>query len=98
MPSSPKRAYSLPGSYINSHFPDFINFGEEDIARPYGANALRGSRQDHIARMQRVERRGELDQFWNAKNKVIGVGVLPNFAVHGNGEGKSTTDPLAHRP
>src|ERR1700738_2973507 len=78
----------LVGYYLHAHLADSIHPGEEDITRAHRADALRRARQNDVAGMQGVERRCELDQLLDAEYEVVGVGVLPDLAIHRDAEGK----------
>jgi hypothetical protein len=79
----------LSGSHIHAHLSDSIHSGAKHITREHPADALRRSSQDNVAGMQSVEGGCQFDQFSNAQDKVVSIGILPNFVVYGDSECKS---------
>src|SRR6187399_1146549 len=83
-PLSPPRASC--GTNRHGHRPDVLDGRNDAVSGLDGTDAFGGSGDDHIAGIQRIERRRELDQFGDAKNHMLRIGILAHFAVHGNTE------------
>src|ERR1700677_2227544 len=54
---------------------------DDGIAGVYRADALRRAGIDEVARIERIERRGEFDQAAAVIDQHSGVALLPDFAV-----------------
>src|SRR5579871_136916 len=59
---------------------------DDHVAGLYGADTFRRAGIDEIARIERVERRGEFDQAAAIVNQLVGVAVLPDLAVDGEAD------------
>ena len=67
--------------HLDVHRADTLDVSGDDIARLDRADAFGRAGDDDVAGIQRVERRGVLDQRRDAEDQVSGVRVLPLFAV-----------------
>src|SRR5205085_7993905 len=66
---------------IDLHCPNLIDGCNDVVARPNLADAFGRAGEDHVAGVQRIERRRQLDQFRNAEDHIASVRALALLAI-----------------